>query len=112
MASMVELVNSIVIDAELLPGSVEAVVTPVNGSAVTVSALWVSQDTFEFPDADFRRRGEMKLLAVQKSDVPSAPRKTTVAAPSVAGGASKNWRVESLFDDERSGYRVLVLIET
>ena len=113
MASMVELVNSIVIGARLLPGSVEATVTPVGGDPVETEGLWVSPDIVEFPEgAEFQRRDGTRLLAVTAAAVPSAPRKTVVVAPETAEGDDKTWRVETQFDDAANGYRILMLVET
>ncbi len=113
MGSMVDLVNSITFDAELLPGSVTATVTPVGGSAIVTSGVWMDPAIIEVPEGvPFGRAEEVKLLAVTLADVPSAPRLSVVVAPEVAGGSDKTWRVESGFRSVGSRSRVLLLLET
>ena len=112
MASLVDLVNSITFDAQALPLSVPATVTPPNSSAITTTGVWSVPTLPDTPAAAAFNRGEIRrVMALKRADVPTVPRGTLISAPEKPGGTASTWRVDGIELVEADHRKVIVIPE-
>jgi hypothetical protein len=62
--------------------------------------------------ADFRKREPRRVMVLPRSDVPTMPTGTVIAAAEAPGGAVKTWRFESHDSPAQSDYwRIVVKVQ-
>lgn len=82
---------------------VEAIVTPVDGEAVTVTGVWLTPAQTDVPMPELKRRDRRRVMAFRRSDVPTLPKGSTVQATELGAAAAADWRVDGfeLIDTEQ-----------
>jgi hypothetical protein len=77
---------------------IPARVTPVGASqAIVTSAIWLGTVAQEFPSGGELQRREMKrVVAFQRSAVPTLPRGSVIVGAEREGGVDETWRVDAL----------------
>lgn len=100
------------LDASFSVLGVAATVTrpPADDTPILTTLIWLSPiEEAQVFGEDRNRIGARKAIALRRSEVPTAPRGTTVVAAEPSGGAAKTWRVDGTDqrDDAYCLYRLL-----
>lgn len=70
---------------------------------IEATGVWHPLPAMEGPGGlDFQRRGPQRVMAFQRSEVPTLPTGSTVLAPETLDGVARTWRVDGTLgvDDE------------
>jgi len=91
-------IRSLALDVTFATFGVEATVTrpwPDDDTPIVTMGIW---DTSTNVDAGtgLRRKEQRRVLALRRSDAPTVPRQTLIAAPLVPDGDVQAWRVDGV----------------
>jgi hypothetical protein len=105
--------RSLVLDSNWAIYGVDAVVTrpaPDDTPITDVRVLWVTPTTEDVPVGGTWQRREMRpVMALRRSEVPTAPRGTRIVAPPRGSDTSQTWQVEGIEREEAEHIRVTVM---
>lgn len=99
-------------DVVLEAFGVPAVVTrpAPDNTPISTTVAWLPPLTEDVPaGVEFGRREAIRVLAIDKGDVATVPRGTTIVAPLELDGDDVTWRVEAVVRVEDDCVRVIVI---
>jgi hypothetical protein len=76
---------------------------------ITTTAIWLTTTTEDAPVGEFSRREPRRVIALQKSDVPTCKRGTEITAPEL--GESRTWIVDGVDRSEADHWRAVVTLK-
>lgn len=80
-----------------------------DNTPITTTVVWIFPTTEDQPTgAAWSRRERQRMLALNRDDVPTVPRTTTIVCPERDGEDDMTWTVDSLDSEDADHYRVLV----
>jgi hypothetical protein len=102
--------RAVVLAANFEVHGLPVTVTPPGGDPVETRGIWMTPITEDGPAAsEFSRREARHTIALLRSEVPSAPRGTTILGNPVYGAVPSTWRVDGVERSEAEHVRVTVV---